>query len=337
MNLTGKIPSKLYRESKYLLRDTGHNLGLYNNFYKSARGSRILIYHGICKQDHTRFNPIFLKLKTFENHLMFYKKYFNVVSLDDYYEQKLSNDCFNVCLTFDDGFANNYKYVLPLLEKYQVPATFFITAIRAAGYDILWNDFLGIVSKYGPSNLVYKHKTYHKNDFDKYISIKDGKSLVEKLRCGGFREKEEIMNLLQHVVSFKSKKIDEDYWLQMTTKQIRKLAASPYASIGAHGYYHNDLANIKISDAAEELILSKQYLENLARKKVKSFAFPYGSYTPEVIEAAKGAGYRQLLAMDFNNSADHNDPAMRERFTVNPFISTNNQMYATINRKYENH
>jgi len=29
------------------------------------------------------------------------------------------------------------------------------------------------------------------------------------------------------------------------------------------------------------------------------------------------------------------DETMRERFTVNPFISPINQLYATINRKYD--
>ena len=335
MSLAQKIRSKLTRESRYLVRDIKHKLGWSESFYKSARGSRIIVYHGICRQDHTRFNPIFLRHKTFESHLKLYKKYFNIITLDDYYNKRFSNSRFNICITFDDGFANNYKYVLPLLEIYKVPATFFITAIRAAGYDILWNDFLGIVSKYGPEKITYKDEHYYKGLFNKYISTADGISLVEKLRSSGFTEKAEMMELLYPLAPFKMNEPDEDYWLQMTSKQIKELSASPFASIGSHSYYHNDLARININDAADELVRSKEYLENIIEKQVNSLAFPYGAYTPEVIESAKKAGYKQLLATDFQFDADHQDEAMRERFTVNPFISTNNQMYATIMRRYE--
>jgi peptidoglycan/xylan/chitin deacetylase (PgdA/CDA1 family) len=33
-----------------------------------------------------------------------------------------------VCITFDDGYADNHRYVLPLLLEHQLSATFFVTA-----------------------------------------------------------------------------------------------------------------------------------------------------------------------------------------------------------------
>ena len=335
MGIVKNTESKIYREAKYLYRDVNYALGIYNNFYKKACGNRIMIYHGICLQDHKRFNPIFLTRDIFESHLKFYKKYFNVISLADYYQQKFSRKKFNVCLTFDDGFANNYNYVLPLLERYKIPATFFITAIRDSGYDILWNDFLGIVSKYGPKKIIYKDEPYYKGKYDKYISVKTGISLVEHLRCCNFNEKAALMDFLYPLVPFKLNKVDEDYWLQMTCEQIKQMAESQFVNIGAHGHYHNDLSKIPIGSARTELAFSKQYLENIINKPVDSFAFPYGSYTPDVINHAKAIGYTQLLAMDFLYATDHQDVTMRERFTVNPFISTNNQMHATIKRHYD--
>jgi peptidoglycan/xylan/chitin deacetylase (PgdA/CDA1 family) len=335
VTIVQKIKSKVRREAIHLYRDMKHGIGADNGFYAGARGSRILIYHGICLTDHTRFNPIFLTAKTFEQHLIYYKKYFNVLSLDDFYAQKFSSNKFNICLTFDDGFANNYHYVLPLLEKYRVPATFFVTAIRGAGYDILWNDFLGIVSKYGPAQIAYNGEVYGKDKFDKYYSLSNGIRLIDTLRSAGFEAKAEMMESLHTLVPFKNNQQDTDYWLQMTEDQITHMAASPYVTIGAHGYYHNDLALIPQEDGIYEIQASKHYLEGLIQKEVNSLAFPYGSYTRTLTEAAKSVGYKQLLAMDFLFTDDKQDPLMRERFTVNPFISPNNQMYATINRQYE--
>ncbi|HEY4194739.1 MAG TPA: polysaccharide deacetylase family protein [Mucilaginibacter sp.] len=336
MNLPKRILSKAYREAKYLGRDINHLLGFDDQFYRGARGSRIMIYHGICQEDHTRFNPIFLKLKTFEQHLRFYKEYFNVISLEDFYKGDFSKDKFNICITFDDGYANNYSYVLPLLRKYQLPATFFITAIREAGYDILWNDFLGILGKYGPANILYKGEKFYKGRFNRYISEQSGQSIVEMLRSGGFGVKAEMMEELFPLVPYmKDKSNDVDYWLQMTKEQIRELSLSPFVNIGSHGYYHNDLARISAPDAGDEMLRSKLYLEDITGQAVNSLAFPYGTYTPGVVGAAKKVGYKQLLCMDFHFDEDRTDPIMKERFTVNPFISTPNQMYATITRSYE--
>ena len=33
-----------------------------------------------------------------------------------------------VCITFDDGYADNHRFVLPLLLEHQLSATFFVTA-----------------------------------------------------------------------------------------------------------------------------------------------------------------------------------------------------------------
>jgi peptidoglycan/xylan/chitin deacetylase (PgdA/CDA1 family) len=334
MSIINRAYSKLIRESDDMARQLAGATGLYDHFYKNARGGRILIYHGICQGDHTKFNPIFLKQKTLESHFRFYKKYFNVVSLEEVFTEQLSADKFNVCLTFDDGFANNHKYVLPLLEQYQLPATFFITGIRDAGYDILWNDFLNIITRYGPDTLKYKNDSYIKNRHGSYVSERAGESLGDQLRTSDFAAKKEMMQLLSSVYDFRSNAEDDDYWKQMTESQIRELSASRYATIGCHGYYHNDLAKISVQQAREEMIRSKKYLEIIIGKEIKAMAFPYGAYTKEVKEEAKQAGFTQLLAAENIVPGDENDPAIHTRLTINPFIQAHTQLQATIKGNY---
>lgn len=330
MSVTANIRALVSSKIKGLPRDIAWLLGLNRYFFPKARGARILVYHGICLNDHLRFNTLFIKLKTFESQLQFYKKYFNLVSLDDFYQQKFSNDRFNICLTFDDGFANNYKYVLPLLEKYQVPAAFFITGIRNAGYDILWNDVLSVSYRYGPTRISFKKDEFVKRRDKKYISSSSHKLLVDTLRSTEFEDKAGLIHMLD---KFKNK-AETDYWLQMTEEQIRTLSGSKWATIGSHGYYHSDLAKISIASAKNEIVRSKQYLEKITGKEIKTLAFPYGSYTKEVVNEAKVAGYLQLLATEFLCPEDAGDATLRERLTINPFISNINQMHANITGNY---
>jgi peptidoglycan/xylan/chitin deacetylase (PgdA/CDA1 family) len=120
----------------------------------------------------------------------------------------------------------------------------------------------------------------------------------------------------------------------MDETEIRSLSECRFVTIGSHGYFHNRMDNLRVGEAVEELKQSRRYLENLTGKKIDAFAFPYGNYSRILAEEAKNAGYTKLLAMDFHYPEDEHDPALLERFTVNPFISPNNQMYATITRSY---
>ena len=142
------------------------------------------------------------------------------------------------------------------------------------------------------------------------------------------------MQQLSSLADFKSNASEEDYWQQMTGIQVRELSTSPLVTIGAHGYYHNDLSQISASQAKDEMIRSIKYLEMITGKEVKSLAFPYGAYTEEVKEEAKKMGFSQLLATRFLFQKDGEDATMRERLTINPFISVINQLHANITGHY---
>jgi peptidoglycan/xylan/chitin deacetylase (PgdA/CDA1 family) len=257
MSIIKKIWSKSIRKAAYLSGDARHIFGLDKDLYQNARGNRIVLYHNVCKSDPHKFNTLFITAERFEEHLQYYKKYFNVVSLDDYYAGNFSN------------------YILPLLTKYRIPATFFVTAIRDAGFDILWNDMLSIAGYYGPEKFTYKNQTYRKNRNSKYVDDK-GVPYADKLRAAGFNEKAALMSILEQLNGFKANRQDDDYWLQMTPVQIKTMSASAFVTIGAHGYYHNDLALIDPAAAAGEMTMCKEYLENITGKPINSFAFPYG-------------------------------------------------------------
>ncbi len=335
MGFLGRRIAQANRQFKYLQNDFRHATGLNRSAFRGAKGGvRIITYHGICQNDPLRFNASFTDARTLEKHLRFYNQHFNIISLDDYLAGNIRKDRFNVCLTFDDGHHNNLKYALPLLEQYKAPATFFITGIRQAGYDVLWNDFLAVFSRSGPDRITYKGEPFRKNRWNHYISTTDGHLLRDQIRAGDFSLKTEMFQLLDPAGDFQLKNAAyEDYWLQMTPDEIASLSGSPYARIGAHSLYHNDLTKVPAESLAIDFTTCKRFLENTIQKAVTTFAFPYGTYAPSVTDAGLAAGFTHFFALE-HLFAEENSTLISERLVVNPYISIINQMLATISGHY---
>lgn len=296
--------------------------------FRKASGHRILVYHGICSRAPLRYNTLFITASVFEKQLRQFKKYCHLLSLDDYYAGNFSNDRFNLCLSFDDGFANNHTYVLPLLEKYKVPAVFFITGAGHAGYDILWNDVLCAAYRYGPHEFRFEDRLYQKANDLRYRA--DGDLLADVLRRRSFSEKAAVMARLNQY----RKQDDWEYWLQLNAGQISQMAASEWVTVGCHSLHHDDLATLSATALRDDLTVSRQWLEQLTGKPVKALAFPYGSYHAETLAIAQEAGFTQLLAERYLNPEDKNAVLLRDRMTINPFINPVNQLYAAIRGSY---
>jgi len=98
---------------------------LVNKFKKTAT---IVTYHRIGK---VSCDPHMLCVapEIFEQHLVFFTKNYNIVSLEKLVEkiQTKTLDGTELAITLDDGYQDNLLYALPILEKYNAPATIFVT------------------------------------------------------------------------------------------------------------------------------------------------------------------------------------------------------------------
>ena len=74
-------------------------------------------------------NPISnVSPELFEEHLKVIKEYkMNTITISEFYNKEVPTN--SILLTFDDGYFDNYKYVFPLLKKYNMKATIFLNTL----------------------------------------------------------------------------------------------------------------------------------------------------------------------------------------------------------------
>ena len=120
----------------------------------------VLMYHRVAV---AKTDPwgLCVSPENFDQHLQVLKSGFNVISTLELLQQvstkKIIKDA--VCITFDDGYADNFTYAKPLLLRYNCPATFFITTGVTHQQKQFWWDELGNVllsSKHLPAFLSIK-------------------------------------------------------------------------------------------------------------------------------------------------------------------------------------
>lgn len=73
---------------------------------------------------------------------------------------------------------------------------------------------------------------------------------------------------------------------------LRMLNNFDNCTIGGHGRTHRPLATLSLKEASEELLDSKQELEDILGSEVVSMSFPHGSYNEELLKKCQDYGYK---------------------------------------------
>lgn len=103
-----------------------------NVWYRINPGARILMYHRVA--DLPEYDQLTVTTANFEKQIAWLARNRNVKPLGDLLERIQEGTAGRnlVAVTFDDGYLDNLENALPILEKYQVPATIYVTSAFAA-------------------------------------------------------------------------------------------------------------------------------------------------------------------------------------------------------------
>jgi len=323
-----KIKSRLLLLYRSFLLKYGFKKRLLRNRY----GERILVFHGVDSVGETRFNSRFFSIAYFEEFIQYILKHYNVISLEEYYAKKFKSNTLNIALTFDDGYLNNYELVVPILEKYNVPACFYITTIHEKD-SYLFNDFIDLITFHTSKQaILFQGGLYQKNSKNQFMH--NGVSLKNVAKSLTYNDLKSLYSVMQKDwINLKPESLAE-YWQLMNAQQIKAIAKNPLFTIGSHGETHASLIHIPIERAKNEIRNSKKTLEAICEQPIEEFAFPFGFYTEELANYCLELGYKKVLLVDYNTKEDEKNDVLKNRFVMNPYISMDLQLVCLLNNSY---
>ena len=269
--------------------------------FKKNYGIYVLMYHKI---DNPTLDPWNLSVSpdNFEAHLKFLKQANVVINTSDLLNylnknKPLTKDI--IYITFDDGYEDNALIAAPLLEKYQIPATFFITNHTLADKpNLFWWDILEIIFlhqltlpvilnlKINQQELVYNFES--ESDIP-YIDIETliwkGKETFNKRTEAYFTiwklligltptEQYDIIEYLK-IWSKVDLSIYHSYKI-MNQTMLENLKMNPYIEIGGHTKNHVSLSQVDKNLQEIEIRNNKIDLEKILQRSIHFFAYPYG-------------------------------------------------------------
>ncbi len=234
----------------------------------------VLMYHRIIDSDY-HFWKLNVSPKIFEQHIKYISKNYDVLKLGDEWQDKVKENQKYVVITFDDGYVDNYRFALPILEKYHVPATIFVSTDLIDTDEMYWWDELEkifIVDKY-IGEFMLDGVSY------KITDSKCGENVCiairNRIKNMAPSKRRECMRELRLALGLRE--LGTSTLRCMNTQELSRMAASPYVTIGGHTKSHLSMG----SGHPKELLRSEieESLSILAKKigkKIDVFAYPFG-------------------------------------------------------------
>lgn len=178
-----------------------------------------------------------------------------------------------IAITFDDGYRDNLEFALPVLEKYNVPATIFVSpGLIDQTAPLWWEELAFIVSNSQQLHFDWSGDNYHfslDNDVAKNSVYLTLNKLFKSLSSSG------QISLLK-ILRSKCKLQFQQGNLLMSWEELQKLSGHPLITLGCHTLRHPILSNESESDALNEISEGRSILSAKVEQDIDLFAYPVG-------------------------------------------------------------
>ncbi len=304
----------------------------------------VLTYHrilsSVADQEHFVQPGMYVATSSFEKHMAFLRDRFEIVFLDDLLEKLLNGE--NVgghcAITFDDGWRDNYTDAYPVLEKYRVPATIFLATGFIGTDRMFWPEELCCyITRHvgmrafndGPPSLITFNKEMSEHVREHMEIFLD--SAIEILKKFTLEEREELLGYFRKQLGTLPLARQMLSW-----DEAREMLASKLVRFGSHTVNHEMLDKNLLEKSRDEIIKSREDIENNLGVQVSTFAYPNGNFTANIqkiliesgfyaaVTTRKGFLTRDIPLMEIPRIAIHEDvsntvPMFRSRILLRKF------------------
>lgn len=300
---------------------------------KYCKHGIILIYHRVANLSS---DPQLLSVSAehFEQQMDCLSRNYHPVSLVDLLQfhinpGKMPDRC--VAVTFDDGYSDNLHNAKPILEKYHVPATIFVTTgMIGSDREFWWDELerilllpndlpdtldLNILGKNFHWSLsadpiiTTSRKSSEKNHVPQNISWNVTMTSLPTARHYAYRDLHQLLRPLDMVERDRVLKqlylwagipeTGRPNYRALTHDEISYIADGELIDIGSHGRTHSVLKKQPAKKQEIEIIESKKILQQILNREISSFSYPFGGrkdFTFQTMNLVKKTGYVSACA-----------------------------------------
>jgi peptidoglycan/xylan/chitin deacetylase (PgdA/CDA1 family) len=285
-----------------------------------ARAPLILLYHRVAD---LQSDPQLLSVTQahFAEHLHILRQHARPMELREMVRALRENNLPRraVAVTFDDGYADNLHNAKPLLERFDVPATVYVSSgyvdtSREFVHDTLEGLFLqpgklpqqlaltirGCTHQWDLGEEAYyseegyqRNRAWHvqkgENPTPRHHVYRSLCQLVYSLPDG---ERRSVLDAL--IIWAGTQSVCRPTYRVLGSDEIRILAKGGLIEVGSHTVAHPVLSALPSVEQRDEVKRSKICLEEILSRPVTSFAYPYGTrsdYTAETVAIVREVGY----------------------------------------------
>lgn len=229
----------------------------------------------------------------------------------------------SMLLTFDDGFAQCFDVVRPILLENEVDGVFFVSTSFIDNREIFSECALSLcitASRTLPIARILQVAEYFAVPMDIVATSgletaldghRERGALIEWLRSNPFGGGANIAEIcLQFGVDPIAYARGNPIF--MTSDQVRQLASDGF-TIGAHGLNHRLLEHLSLQEIEQEMVASCLAVSEITKQERVPFAFPYSGLTIDRDAIAGILRRNSLIELVFDSGCLRRDP----QFIVN--------------------